>query len=296
MLDKYSRRDFLKTTALSASALVLPTAGVKADKKNAGKKGELHLGLVTYNIAKEWDVDTIIKNCTETEYEGAELRTTHAHKVELDLTAKQRREVKKKFEDSPVKLLTLGSTYEYHSNDPAELRKNIEGAKEYTILAKDVGASGIKVRPNGLMVDKGVPEEETLKQIGVSLNEVGKFAEDYGIQVRVEVHGPGTSSVPRMKKIMDYADCDNVIACWNCNKTDLEDGGFESNYNLLKSKIKYVHMHDLSDEWYPYRRLFVLLKELGLDIYCCAEIQGSSDPIRLMKYYRALFLAYQNII
>ncbi len=296
MSDKYSRRDFLKTTALSASALALPAAGAKADKENPEKKGNLHLGLVTYNVAKEWDVDTIIKNCTETKFEGAELRTTHAHKVELDLTAKQRREVKKKFEDSPVKLLTLGSPYEYHSNDPAEVRKNIEGTKEYTILAKDVGASGIKVRPNRLMVDKGVPEEETLKQIGVSLNEVGIFAEDYGIEVRVEVHGHGTSSVPRMKKIMNYAGCDNVIACWNCNKTDLEDGGFEENYNLLKSKITYVHMHDLSDEWYPYRRLFVLLKELGLDIYCCAEIQGSSDPIRLMKYYRALFLAYQNII
>lgn len=292
-MQKITRRNFLKTAAVSASAAALPAGSTKAAPAATGK---LHLGLVTYNLAKDWDLDTIIKNCIETKYEGVELRTTHAHKVELNLTQKQRAEVKKKFEDSPITLLTLGSTYEYHSDDPAEVKRNIEGAKEYAILARDVGASGIKVRPNGLMVKKGIPEEKTLEQIGTSINEVGKYAKDYGIEVRVEVHGPGTSSVPRMKKIFDYADCDNVIACWNCNDTDLEDGGFEANYNLLKDRISYVHMHELYDEKYPFRRLFELLKQKGRDIYCCAEARGSSDPIRVMHYYRALFLAYQNII
>ena len=43
------------------------------------EKGEsMKLGLVTYNLAKDWDLGTIIANCEETGFSGVELRTTHA--------------------------------------------------------------------------------------------------------------------------------------------------------------------------------------------------------------------------
>ena len=51
-----------------------------------------------------------------------------------------------------------------------------------------------------------------------------------------------------------------------------------------------------SDERYPYRRLFQLLRQSGYQGYCDAEIPASAEPIRLMKYYRACFLALQNVI
>lgn len=296
MSEKFSRRKFLKSAVFSASipALLSVCGRPGEDKQNV--KGELHLGLVTYNLARDWDIDTIIKNCTETKFEGVELRTTHAHKVEVELNSARRKEVGKKFEDSSVRLLSLGSAFEYHSDDPDVVRKNIEGTKEYTILARDVGAEGVKVRPNGLMVKKGIPEEKTLEQIGKSLKEVGEFARDYGIEIRLEVHGRDTSRLPRIKKIMDYADCDNVFVCWNSNATDLLDEGLEANFNLVKSKIHFAHITELWNEKYPYRKLFQLLINAGYNGYCCAEIPASTDPIRLMRYYRALFLAYQNLL
>jgi len=296
MSEKFSRRIFLKSAVLSAStpALLLVCGRPAENKQNV--KGELHLGLVTYNLARDWDIDTIIKNCTETKFEGVELRTTHAHKVEVELNSDQRKEVGKKFEDSSVKLLSLGSAFEYHSDDPAVVRKNIEGTKEYSILARDVGAEGVKVRPNGLMVKNGIPEEKTLEQIGKSLKEVGEFARDYGIEIRLEVHGRDTNRLPRIKKIMDYADCDNVFVCWNSNAADLLDEGLEANFNLVKSKIHFLHINRLWDEKYPYRKLFQLLISSGYNGYCCAEISASTEPIRLMRYYRTLFLAYQNLL
>ena len=99
-----------------------------------------------------------------------------------------------------------------------------------------------------------------------------------------------------MKKILDYADCDNVFVGWNCNMTDLEDDSLEANFNLVKEKIHFVHMHELWEERYPYRKLLKLLVDSGYRGYCCAEIPESTDPIRIMRYFRALFLAYQNII
>lgn len=292
-----SRRNFFKTSALAMASGALLTHEQATAKAKLNAKTPLKLGLVTYNLAKDWDLDTLIKNCTETKFEAVELRTTHAHGVEPSLTAEQRREVRKKFSDSPVKLASLGSVCEFDSPDSQVLKQNIETCKVFVQLAADVGADGVKVRPNRLHTDKGIAEETTLRQIGESLAAVGAFAKEHGVEIRVEVHGSETSRVPRMKKIFDYANHDNVFACWNCNQADLEDGGLEANYKLLEKKIHFVHMRDLYLEEYPWRRLLRLLRKSGYTGYCCAELGSvSTDPLRVMRYYRALFLAYQDIL
>ena len=48
----------------------------------------MKLGTVTYNLARNWDISTIIKRCSATGFKGVELRTTHAHKVEVDPSKK----------------------------------------------------------------------------------------------------------------------------------------------------------------------------------------------------------------
>src|SRR5947209_10609799 len=100
----------------------------------------MQLGIVTYNIAKDWDLPTILARLEKLGYAGVELRTGHAHKVEVDLTKSQREEVRKRFEDSPVQLAGLGSAFEFQSSDPSVVRKNIEGTKEYVRLAHDIGS------------------------------------------------------------------------------------------------------------------------------------------------------------
>ncbi len=52
------------------------------------------LGIVTYNIAKDWDLPTILARLEKLGYAGVELRTEHAHKVEIRLNAAQREEVR----------------------------------------------------------------------------------------------------------------------------------------------------------------------------------------------------------
>ena len=298
MNNSTTRRNFLKTAALSgAAATVMPGCVSESPSKEEADEFKLNpnplkLGVMTYTLAKDWDIETIIKNLSETGYQSVELRTTHAHGVEVTLTPEERAEVKKRFEDSPLEAISLASAFQYHSPDPEELKKNIEGTKEYTLLSRDVGALGFRVFPNAL--PEGVPEEQTLEQIGKALAEVGQHAYDHGVEIRVCVHGKGTSNVPAIKKIIDYADNPQVYVNWNCNLNEVEGEGFEANFNLLKDRIKSLHIHELWDERYPYRKLFKLLADNGFDGYCNAEIPGNDDPVRILKYYRSLFLALQN--
>jgi sugar phosphate isomerase/epimerase len=289
-----NRRDFL------SGVVVFPTAAAIHPLEQAQKpatspaKGGLKVGTVTYNIAKDWDVPTIIKNLSEVGMDGVELRTTHKHGVEISLTPAQRAEVRKRFDDSPVEIGGLGTTCEYHSPDPAVVRKNIEETKAWVTLAKDLGSPSVKVRPNGL--PKEVPEEKTLEQIGKALAECGAFANDNGVKIQLEVHGEATSRVPRIRKILDYGgNHPGVRVCWNSNQTDLLDGGFAENFKMLRNQIGQVHMRDLFLEEYPFRQLIAALTEMKFDGYCFAEIPESNDPVRVLKYFRGMFRAYQNL-
>lgn len=254
----------------------------------------MKLGFVTYNIAKDWDVPTIIDMCQKTGFQGVELRTTHAHGVEMDLSAEQRQKVKKQFADGGIEIAGLGSTFEYHAADPEVVQQNIKGTIEYAKLAADLGCPGVKVRPNGLQVDKGIPVEKTLEQIGRALRECGAGAADLGVQVRVEVHGRETSDPKHMRAIIDYADHPNVYICWNSGQRDVIDGSVKESFDLLKHKIALVHINETWKAEYPWRELFSLLNAEAYAGYTLAEIPASPEPERLLRYYRALWNAYQS--
>jgi len=281
---------------LGASVLSVGATNSFGTEKNQTEKKKLpplKLGLMSYNLGKDWDIETIIKNCSEAGWVHAEMRTTHKHGIEVTLNKLQRAEVKKRFKDSSLEAISLASAYQYWYPDSAELRKNIEGTKEYLQLAADVGAIGIRVFPNASA--ENVTGEKMLKQTGEALAEVGEFGHNLGVDVRVCVHGTGTGNIPAMKKILDYSQSDHVYINWNCMESDVEGEGLEKNFNMVKDRIRGVHLHELTSD-YPYREFLKLLRESGYNGYCNAEIESSCEPVRLMKYYRKLFLALQDEI
>ena len=247
----------------------------------------MQLGLVTYMWGADWDLPTLLKNLKDTRFEGVELRTEHKHGVERSLSEARCKDVAQLFADSGITLVGYGSTCEYHSPDPAVVKKNIEDTKQWIKLAHDTGATGVKVRPNGL--PKDVPVEKTIEQIGKALNECAQFGEGYGVDIRVEVHGSGTSSLPVFKRIMDVAEHPGVKVCWNCNDEDLRGEGLDANFALVADRIGTVHIHELISA-YPWKQLFNLLKGAKFDSWTLLEEGGkTSDPLRVMKYYRLVW-------
>ena len=245
----------------------------------------MRLGLVTYNVARDWDVETIIRRLQAARFEAVELRSTHAHGVEPGMPKEAADRVRRMFEDSRVRLLSLGSACEFHSPDTAERRANIERTARFVELAHDLGCWGVKVRPNGL--PEGVRRDVTLQRIADALTACGEHAQGYGVEIWVEVHGQGTREPGAMREIMDRCGHPAVGICWNSNPTDIRDGSVAAAFELLKGFIRNVHIRDLPD--YPHRELFRLLGSAGYDRYTLAETPQSCEPERYLSYYSALW-------
>ena len=74
------RRDFLRSGIVSAAGITclglakgretVADPVVRATAETGGTPPPFHLGLVTYNLAVDWDIETIIQNCTKRGLKG----------------------------------------------------------------------------------------------------------------------------------------------------------------------------------------------------------------------------------
>jgi len=249
------------------------------------------LGAVTYNVLKDWDLETIIKQLEAARFEAVELRTGHKHGVEPSISSAERERVQTRFQNSKVRLLSFGSTCEFHSPDTAGRRQNVDLGKQWIELAHDTGAWGVKVRPNGL--PKDVPTDTTVGRIAECLRELGDYGTGRGVEIWMEVHGLRTQEPPIAAAIMKATHHEAVGLCWNSNPTDIVNGSIKPSFDLLRPWIKNVHINELADTRYPWRELFTLLQRSKYERYTLCEAAESKEPERFLRWYRALWTELQ---
>src|SRR5690606_2802038 len=141
--SKSERRAFIRASiaALGAAALGRSSRLWASSPPKRGEK--LRFGLVTYLWGKDWDLPDLIAKCERARLSGVELRTTHRHGVEPSLGEREREEVRKRFEDSSVELVGLGSNERFDHVDPDALAKAIEATQAFVRLSHDVGGGGV---------------------------------------------------------------------------------------------------------------------------------------------------------
>lgn len=280
------RRHFLSTlfgTGVASLAL--------GQEKLSYKGENIRFGLVTYMWGADLDLPTLIASLEKAEVLGVELRIDQAHGVSPKLSAAERAEVRKKFEDSKVELVGMGTNFNFHSPDPAEVKKNIEGAKEYIKLCHDIGGSGVKVKPDQL--PKNVAKEKTLEQIGKALAELGDYSSGFGQEIRLEVHGQVTD-LGDVARVMKTADRPNVRVCWNSNDKDQEGEGIEANFAKVQEYLGHtVHIRGANVPGHAWDKLAKLLVAADYDGWVLLEAGGKrpeGDPAAIFAAQKEAFM------
>jgi sugar phosphate isomerase/epimerase len=269
------RRRFLVQTSAALGTAWLPHRALAQDEPDAACR----FGLVTYLWGKDVALHELIAACARSGVLGVELRTTHRHGVEPSLSAAQRSEVRKRFADSPVTLVGLGSNERFDSPDPATVQAAIKTAKEFIQLSHDVGSSGVKVKGDQFHAE--IPRQTTLNQVIAALRELGNFADQLDQEVRLEVHG-GFSDVSVHHQIISGVNHPRVRTCWNSNRQDLEGPGLRANFDLVKNYFgRTAHVRQLDDPDYPWGELMGMFVGHGYDGWILLEAHGEVAPNEL---------------
>lgn len=274
-MNSSTRRKFILGGVQAGAGLMALGAAAAVPPPRVSK---MRFGFTSYQWGTDWDVPTTIANCAKAKAFGVELRTQekYAAGVEVTLSDMQRREVRKQFADSPVKMVGLACSEKYDWIDPAKLNQAIESTRAHLKLSQEIGGGGLRVFVNDW--HKEVPHEKTIEQVTGALNTVGKIAADYGQLIRLENHGTAGDLVT-IRKIMDGVTEKSVRIKLNGYQGDADD--FARRFQLVKDVLdNTLHFHELDRGGFPYQLQSDLLIDAGWEGWWLLET-STKVPDRL---------------
>jgi sugar phosphate isomerase/epimerase len=248
---------------------------------------------LTYLLAKGWNLEKITSVATRCGFAGVEFRAEdgHAHGVEIERTAAERRAIRDRIEDAYLEVAGIGTSSRFESPDPARRQATIERTKRFIELASDVGCKRIRVFGNNVPAE--VRRDDCVKYVGESLRALGEFAKPFGVDVLIEMHGQ-FNFWGFARAAVEVADHPRVAIVYNCDPRDLVAGSIAATYGQVRGLIRHVHLHSLADN-YPYPELFALLKADGYRGYLSSEVEVETPtPELFLAVYASLVRAWAN--
>ena len=247
----------------------------------------MKLSLLTYLLGKDMDLDTLLGVVTKHGIPALELRAElgHRHGVELEASPAERAAIRAKCQDAGVAVCSIATGCRFQSLDPAERAANVDRAKRFLDLARDVGAPRIRVFGDRF---EGNDVDTVVGNVGECLGRLGAHAADRGVDVCLEMHGDFYRWQHALRAV-ELAAHPRVGLVHNCDPRELADGPFEEPVHAVRAHIRHVHVHDLESDRYPYKDYFALMRSSGYDGYFSLECSASADPERVIGLYAALF-------
>ena len=249
----------------------------------------MKLSLLTYQMARGWELAKIIDVAKTGGFAGIEFRVAagHRHGVELEATPAQRRAIRDQVQDAYLAVAALGTGSRFDTPDARRREEVVEQTKRYVELAAEVGSGRIRVFGNDMPKGDAAPDRaEVLCYVGEALHELAVFAEPFGVDVLLEMHGQ-FNYWGFARQAAEHAAHARVGLVYNCDRRDLVGGSVAATYSEVRHLVRHIHMHRLTDG-FPYAELFRLLVRDGYTGYLSSEVEQEVPP---PEEYLALYAA-----
>jgi sugar phosphate isomerase/epimerase len=258
----------------------------------------MRLSLLTYNMARNWELPKILEFARQAGFAGIELRTESKHKHGLDLETEPqaRREIRDRVQDAYLEVACIGVSSRFETLDTTKRREIVDRTKRYNELAADVKCRRLRVVGNdmpkqGLDGDAPPDRERVIHYVGDALRELAEFAEPHNVDVLLEMHGQ-FNYWHFTRAAVEHADHPRVGIVYNSDNKDMVGGSVASTYNRVRRLVRHVHMHEFT-RGYPYVELFGLLQRDGYDGYLSSELGTEiPSPEDFLTMYAQLFRAW----
>jgi sugar phosphate isomerase/epimerase len=230
-----TRRAFVSslTAAVAAPAIIRATDKTK----------RLPIGFSTLGCPN-WDWRKILDQAAEHGFAAIELRGLMS---EMDLTKSPQftgaklKESLKDLDALGLKISGLGASTNMHEPDAARRAKQMDEAKRFIELARQLRSPYVRVFPNQLV--KGEERKVTIDRIVAGLRELGDHAKGSGVTVIVESHGEFTTA-PLLLEIIKGANHPNVAFLWDAHHTCVAGEKPAETFKQLGRYVRHTHLKD----------------------------------------------------
>jgi sugar phosphate isomerase/epimerase len=191
-----------------------------------------------------WDWKTILDQAARHGFAAIELRGLAG---EMDLpkspqfTGAKLKESLKDLDAFGLKISDLGASTNMHEPDAAKRARQMDEAKRFIELARQLSAPYVRVFPNRLV--KGEERKITIGRIIEGLRELGDHAKGSGVTFIVESHGEFVTSPPLLE-IIQGADHPNVAFLWDAHHTCVAGEAPAETFKQLGRYIRHTHLKD----------------------------------------------------
>lgn len=166
----------------------------------------------------DWSWDRILDQGPALGYDGVEIRllerdTDLLARPEFTPSSLDRR--RHELQQARFRVCGLASSVRFDSPDPVERATQVEIGRGYLRLARELGASFVRVFGDVLPpTDEPQRRAATLTGIAEGLQRLGEAADPLGVDVLIETHGDFVDSL-RMREVLELVASPRVGALWD---------------------------------------------------------------------------------
>ena len=305
------RRDFLVSSVAAAGAIAgvagqVKAADAKAEKAEEAPKG-MSVGInLEYVRHADKSLEYGVKTAGKIGYKYVEpcflmgqcllSIGKYCHVTSFDTDPSEIRDL---CAEAGVKISALSS----HS-DLLDPEFGVAYARRGIRYAKEVGTNVVQITEN-MYPAKWIDEKTAYEIMRINLRAISETCEDNGVYLGVEPHGPYTSKIKRMTRLLGLVDSPWIRCNYDCGNTFLSG---EDPYEMLEAvidKVVHVHAKDISvkqaeaergkvtgtavgcacgDGVIDWKRLVGRLKKAGFKGVLSVECGTEDEAVRSLAY------------
>ncbi|MFE3519740.1 sugar phosphate isomerase/epimerase family protein [Streptomyces sp. NPDC059166] len=183
-------------------------------------------------------VSEVIRLAVEHGYQGVELRAHPEEPVHPGLTALERTAVAEEFKRGGVEILTVAGYVKVAA--PGDDETVVEGIAQLVELARDLGASNVRVFPGGGQ-DPAEADAAAARRLGAA----APHAADLGVRVLLETHDSHRAGAD-VARVVGTVGHGRIGALWDVMHTWLAGEEPAASHAVLAPHLGYVQVKDIA--------------------------------------------------
>ena len=152
-------------------------------------------------------------------------------------------ETRRQLADHGLIVSDLGASAHLHERPGPAREKQLDEARRFVDLARDIGARWVRVFPNGYLESE--PHDATLHRIGETLAQLGWFAKGSGVGLLMESHGELTDSASLVKVMQVAESAPGTGLVWDTHHTVVSGGEAPADtWRQIGKWVRHTHIKD----------------------------------------------------